>query len=291
MSGTALLGWLLPVCVFVMMMCIGLELAPRQFLDLWRRPMPLLAGIGAQLLLVPAVGFALAWLFRGIPSIALAMIIVVSVPGGAIANAIVLLARARPDISVSLSVICGLACLATTPALISLGFWLLGADAGGLQLPLASTVERILTVTALPIVAGMMLRQLAGPQARRLQALGRLLALVMLLLILALVFSITASRLAAYWHQALLAAALLSTLMLLAVWYPATLSGLDRDVAFTLSIEASLHNVPLALLIAERILGRPDLGEFIVVYAPVIVILSLGWAISFKRRWHRDPGL
>ena len=60
MEARDLVAGLAPVCVFVMMACIGLDLVPAQFRALLRAPKPLLVGIAGQLLVAPAAGFALA---------------------------------------------------------------------------------------------------------------------------------------------------------------------------------------------------------------------------------------
>lgn len=278
-----LLHWLLPPCVFVMMACIGLELEPPQFLTLWRKPRPLIVGLLAQSIWVPLLGFGIALLYRDQSDLALGIVLVVAVPGGAIANAIVFMARARPDVSVSLSVIMGLLSLVTTPLLIWLGFGLLQNEAARVELPVLPTIARIFLVAVLPILLGMALRHRAAATAAHLQAIGRRLAMLMLVAILALVFSVTAARLGDYWREALQAAVLLCTAMLISVALLARLARLDRALAFTLAVETSLHNVPLVVLIADRALNLPQLAGFAVIYAPVIAILTLGWAVRFRR--------
>lgn len=73
-----LLPWILRLIMFGM----GLLLTVGDFLRLRRYPRAVAAGLGGQLLLLPAVGFALAWLWRLPPEFAIGLVILASCPGG-----------------------------------------------------------------------------------------------------------------------------------------------------------------------------------------------------------------
>lgn len=278
---------LLPVCVFVMMICIGLELVPEQFRALLRSPKPLLVGMLGQLLVAPAAGFAVAALFAGIPLITLAIVLVVAAPGGPVANGFVLFGRGRPDVSVSLSTINGVLSLASTPLIVHLGFAWFGDANVSVSLPIAKTIQRILIVVVLPIFVGMSLRHLAGVRAQQLQGWTRRLTMLMLLGVLAIVFIAAQEVLAKHWTTMLPAALLLCVAMLVATAALASIARLDRRLRMTIATEVSVHNVPLAILMAESLLERPELDAFIVLYAPTIAILAFAWA-CWHRVYHQD---
>ena len=153
-----MLSMLLSVSVFLMMTCIGLGLSLRHFKVLALRSRPLWVGLACQLLVAPACGITLAWLYRDRPEVALGLVLLVAAPGGAVANGIVQFARARVDVSVSLTAINGLLCMLLTPAIAGLGFAVVGDAAGDLRVPVRQTVERIALLVVLPVAAGMLLR-------------------------------------------------------------------------------------------------------------------------------------
>lgn len=55
---------LLAVCVFAMMLCIGLDFSLLHWRGVLRSPRPLWVGLLAQNLVVPLAGFLVAWCFR-----------------------------------------------------------------------------------------------------------------------------------------------------------------------------------------------------------------------------------
>ena len=273
---------LLAVCVFAMMLCIGLDFSLAHWRALMRAPKPLWLGMLAQNLLVPVLGFAIAWLFRSTPEIALGIVLIVAAPGGPVANAIVYVARARVDVSVSLTTLNGVLSLFTVPLIVNSGFALLAGDQVDLRLPVEPSLRHIGLLILLPICLGLFARRWSV--AGRLLWLARRGALVSLLLVLALVFYGNAARIAAYWTQMLPAAMLLCAALLLVSRGFARIFGADRDIAFAIANEVSVHNVPLAILFAEGLLQRPELAGFIAVYAPVIGTFALVWALFHRRR-------
>mgnify|MGYP000689264843 CR=1 FL=1 len=278
---------LLAVCVFAMMLCIGLDFSLAHWRALMRAPRPLWLGILAQNLVVPLLGFAIAWLFRSTPEIALGIVLIVAAPGGPVANAIVQLARARVDVSVSLRALNGVLSLFTVPLIVNFGFALVAGDQVDLRLPVEPSLRHIGLLILLPICLGLLVQRWS--LASRLLWLARHGALVSLLLVLALVFYGNAERIAAAWDRMLPAAMLLCAALLLVSRGFVRFFGGDRDIAFAIANEVSVHNVPLAILFAEGRLQRPELAGFIAVYAPVIAIFALGWALVHRRRCSESP--
>jgi bile acid:Na+ symporter, BASS family len=275
---------LLAVCVFTMMLCIGRDFPLAYWRQLLRSPRPLLIGLLAQNGVVPLVGFALAWLFRATPEIALGIVLIVATPGGPVANAIVHFARARVDVSVSLTTLNGFFSVLTVQLIANWGFALVAGDQLDLRLPVWPTLEHIALVILLPICLGLTCQRLAGALAGRLRGFAQRAALGLLLTILALVFYGNAERIAANLGQMLPAAIVLcGSMLLLSQWFSRVL-GVDRETRFAIANEVSVHNVPLAILFAEGLLQRPELAGFVAVYAPVIAFSALGWAIVHRRR-------
>ncbi len=289
MVARALVADLAPVCVFVMMSCIGLDLAPAQFRALLRSPKPLLVGIAGQLAVAPAAGFALAAVFAGQPAVALAMILVVAAPGGPVANGFVFLGRGRPDVSVSLTATNGVLSLVSTPLIVHLGFEWFGGTEVSIALPVAETIRKILLMAVLPIFLGMLLRRAAGGRAEVARRWARRLAGLMLATVLALVFAASADVLAEHWRTMLPGAFLLCVAMFAATTAVAGLAGLDPPMRMTIATEVGVHNVPLAVVMAQTLLARPELTAFIVLYAPAVALVALVWALHHRRIAARMP--
>ncbi|WP_442975293.1 hypothetical protein, partial [Salmonella enterica] len=106
--------------------------------------------------------------------------------------------------------------------------------------------------------------------------------------ILAVVFALLSDHLAEHWQTHLPAAVLLCALMLALSWAVAAAARLDRALRFTVAVEASIHNVPIVVLLADQLLARPELASLAVVYVPVIAVMAVGWSVA--ERFRRPTG-
>lgn len=282
MEAQEFLHWLVPSCVFVMMACIGLDVAPVRFVNLARAPLPLLLGVLGQLLIGPACGFFVAFLFREHPEISLGIVLLVATPGGPVANAIVYIFRGFPEVSVALTAINGIICLATTPLIANLGFRAMANEDVEIHLPVWSTMKHIFIMVVSPIFLGMALRKFVR-QVDIASRWAKRLSMVMLIAIFAILLYTTKDRVIALWWSMLPAAALLCTLILMSTFIAARAAGLSEAMAFTIAVETSIHNVPVALLIADVILGKPLLSGFVLVYVPVIALMVATWGLMRNR--------
>ena len=59
------------VSTFLLMVCVGYELAPGQFRALLRNPRALWVGLGCQQLISPLCGLLIGWGYRDVPEIAI----------------------------------------------------------------------------------------------------------------------------------------------------------------------------------------------------------------------------
>ncbi|RTL55849.1 MAG: hypothetical protein EKK46_05495 [Rhodocyclaceae bacterium] len=282
MEAQEFLHWLVPSCVFVMMVCIGLDVTPVRFINLTRAPQPLLLGVLGQLLIGPACGFFVAFLFQAHPEISLGIILLVAAPGGPVANAIVYVFKGFPEVSVALTAINGIISLAATPLIANLGFRLLANENVDIHLPIGNTMKHIFIMVVSPIFIGMALRRLVQ-KVDSVSRWARRISLVMLTAIFGILLFTTWDRIVALWWSMLPAAALLCLLILLSTFFAVRIARLGETMAFTIATEVSIHNVPVALLMAEIILGQPQLSGFVLVYVPVIALMIATWGLLRNR--------
>jgi BASS family bile acid:Na+ symporter len=284
----ALLQWLVPACVFVMMICIGLDVAPARFAALLRTPRPLVLGLLGQLVIGPVCGIAVGFLFRDHLDIALGIVLLVASPGGPVSNAMVYIFRGLPEVSVVLTAINGLVSLVTTPLIVYAGFALLAHEEAHIRLPLQGTMQHILVMVVIPMVLGACLRQfLRHPEA--LSKWARKASMGMLALILFIILYTSHERMVQGLTLMLPATLLVCLLILVGTAGLVRLSGLGPDMRFTIATEVSIHNVPVALLMSEVILMQPRLSAVILLYAPVIALLVGAWGTwrLFHLGWAR----
>lgn len=112
---------LLNAILAIVMFSIALDLRLSDFGRLIKSPKPMLTGIAAQFLLLPALTFLLVLALEPRPSIALGLILVAACPGGNISNFITHRAGGNAALSVSMTGVATLGAILLTP--LNIGFW------------------------------------------------------------------------------------------------------------------------------------------------------------------------
>jgi len=107
----------LNVILAFIMFGVALSIRVGEFKDLIKKPKPLIAGCLSQIILLPAMTFVIIIIFHKLitPTVAMGMILVASCPGGNISNFISSLAKARVELSVSMTAISTVLAILTTP--------------------------------------------------------------------------------------------------------------------------------------------------------------------------------
>ena len=156
----------------VVMFGIALDLKNSDFAQLLRNPKPVLTGMAAQFLALPALTFALVYIAQPQPSIALGLMLVAACPGGNVSNFFSHRAGGNAALSVSLTAIATVLAVVMTP--LNLSFW------AGLYPPTAEMVRNtaldplqmaltLSTLLLLPMLLGMWLNHRHTALATRLR--------------------------------------------------------------------------------------------------------------------------
>ena len=102
------------------MLGMGALLAPRDFVEVARRPRGLAVGLGLQLVAVPLLAAAVGRLLAPEAGIMAGLVLVAAVPGGTMSNVVTYLGRGNIALSIALTAICSIGALVTTPLLLRL---------------------------------------------------------------------------------------------------------------------------------------------------------------------------
>jgi BASS family bile acid:Na+ symporter len=151
----------LNIILAILMFCVALDLRLEDFRAVLRAPRGPLAGIAAQLLLLPPATFLLVQIIDPIPSVKLGMMMVAACPGGNVSNFLVWMARGNTALSVSMTAVTSCAAVLTTP--FNLAFWAsMDPDTRALLADVAvdggDMFITILLLLAIPLAAGMLFR-------------------------------------------------------------------------------------------------------------------------------------
>jgi BASS family bile acid:Na+ symporter len=235
----------------IIMLGMGLTLTIDDFRSVGRMPKAVALGFVAQFTIMPLLGWSMARLFALETPFAVGLILVSCCPGGTASNVVTYLARANVCLSVVMTMCSTFAAVVMTPLLTSLlAGTLVQVDAWGLFM---STFQ----VVVLPVVLGLWLNRLTPRLVQRVQ-LG--LPLVSVIVIALICASIIGGSAMAVKGAAL---RLLGAVFSLhaggfALGYIVTrLTGWDRTVSRTISIEVGMQNSGLGVVLARRHFADP----------------------------------
>ena len=99
---------------------MGMTLSLADFVEIARRPRSFFSGLIGQLLVVPFIAVLINWLFQLQPGIAVGMILVAAMPGGALAKFFTYFGRGNMALSISLTGVTTLLTLVTVPLMLQL---------------------------------------------------------------------------------------------------------------------------------------------------------------------------
>ena len=283
MSGEVLKHIALPLALFAVLFGMGLSLVPGDFRRVVLHPKAKIIGLGCQLILLPAVAFALALLFRLPGELAVGLMVLAACPGGATSNVITHLSKGDTALSVTLTAVSSVVCVFTIPWVVGWSMdWFLGSGAA-VALPFWKTLGQLAFVTILPILCGMALRQARPALAQRLQRPANVFAIVFLALIIAAAVA-REKDLAHQFAVAGPAAITLNIVMMFLGFTIGWLAGLPRAQRVTIAIETGIQNGTLALGITLALLESSTIAMPAAVYS-LFMFLSGAFMIAwFGRR-------
>lgn len=273
----------LPISLFIIMVGIGLTLTPADFGREARRPRGFIAGSVAQLFLMPAAGFTIAWLFGLPPAIAVGLVVVAACPGGTTSNLVTYLARGNVALSVVLTVSASLATIITLPFFVNLALRTTPQAAESVSLPVLQTILTLVVIVLVPVSIGMVARSFAPSFARRMEgAVSVFGGVVLLMLIVAIAISVW-DRLGTLLLQAGPASAALSAAGIAIGWGVASLAGLEHNGRLAVAVELGVKNTTLGLLVAITLLDSPEIAIPPAVYGLLMYAFGLA-LVAYGRK-------
>ncbi len=272
----------LPVALAVIMVGIGLSLTLADFRAQARTPRATIIGTLGQVLLVPAIGIAVALLMDLPPIMAMGLVLVAACPGGSTSNLVTYLARGNVALSIILTVVASLVVIVTLPGWLDVAGRLL-PDAADLEVtvPLGQTFGLLVGVILVPVAIGMVIRAkapaLAATLERGMSALG---ALVLILAIAAVAVDLGGEivDMVVATGPAVL---VFNLAVILVGGALAWIARIDRASQLALAVEYGIKNSTLGLVIALTVVGDEEFAVpaavySIVMYLTAVIVIAIG---------------
>lgn len=286
MQDSVLTQVFLPLILAVIMFGMGLTLTKADFARLWQTPKPIFVGLLGQILLLPALAFAIAILFNLSEELAIGLMILAACPGGTTSNVISHLARANLALSVSLTAVTTVICVFTTPWIIQFAIQQF-SSAEAQSFSLLNTSLGLMVLTLAPVLAGIWFRSRWERKALSIEGIFRKISLLfMIALIVAIVIQeremLMSSFDKVFWATLILNLSAIAIGILLA-----RLTGLALREQVTLGIEVGVQNASMAILIAITFLSSPAFATSAGVYGVTMYIGSVFLAAWAKKNAQR----
>jgi BASS family bile acid:Na+ symporter len=234
----------IPLFLGIVMFGMGLTLRGGDFALVAKRPWAVLIGVVAQFVIMPSLAWAVGGLYGLTGMAMLGMILVGAAPGGTASNVIVYLGKGDTALSVTMTAISTLLAPFLTPLLI---LWL--ADEA-LDISFMDLFGSILQVVLVPVLAGIVVRAIAGRLVERLLPYLPIVSVGGIVLVVLGVVAANAQTVLSTGLLLALAVITHNLLGLLLGYGAAKLARLDRPARRAVSIEVGMQNSGLAASLA-----------------------------------------
>lgn len=285
MDSSFLTTSLLPASLFVILLGMGLSLTIDDFRKILIEPKAVILGLLAQLVMVPVVGFALAFAFSLPPEIAVGVVLLSACPGGATSNLLTYLAKGNVALSVTLTAFSSLVTVFSIPLVVNLALRLFLDEAADLQLPFLKTVTRLATIVILPLIIGMVVRAVAPRLAATIEKSVKWFSITFISLLVVLLIAQERETLQRYAFS-LSGVTLTLSVVTMALGFALSSWGqLDIPSRRSITIEVGIQSTSLAWTVASlpSLLNRPTMAVPALVYGLLMFVTSAGF-IALARR-------
>lgn len=245
---------LLPVALGLIMLGMGMGLRLDHFKELGRRPTVALAALGGQVLLLPIAACLVVYAWTtwfGLEfELALGVLLLAAVPGGATSNMLSFLARGDVALSVSLTAVTSVGSFLLAPASLWATTTVLYGSPEVISVSIVEVLKLTLAVVAGPVILGMLIGRFWPRAATRVDKPLRVASVVILAV---LIVGVILQNREDFWSFAaatIPAAAALNVLALAAGYGVARMVDASQAQTRSTVIEVGFQNGTFAILLA-----------------------------------------
>lgn len=269
MESSFLSAVFLPLALFVIMLGMGLGLKIEDFKRVATEPKAVFAGLFAQLIILPVVGWAIAIVAKMPPELAVGIMVLAACPGGPTSNLITYLARGDVALSISLTAINSLITVITIPLIVNLSSEYFVGEGSAFSLPFVKAVIQIGVITIVPVSLGMWLHAAKPALAAKIEKQVKWLSVAFLALIIIGLLIQERANVPGFFVQVGWTTLALNLVTMAAGFGLAVLLSVGKERTTAITVEVGIQNGTLAIAVASSplMLGNPTVAIPAVIYS------------------------
>lgn len=272
----------IPICIFLIMMGMGLSLSLDDFKRVAKYPKAVTIGLINQLLFLPIIGFTLASIMPLEPEYAVGVMLLVLCPGGTTSNIFSHLAKGDVALSVTMTAVASLITVFSIPIVLNFSLVHFMGEGNEFNLPIIATMLSLMKLTIVPIVIGMIIKayypKFAESTQMHVSRFGILFLTLLMIFLTYIQQKIVISAFIATGPVSLLLN--LSTLAL--GYYSSKWFGLNVAQRTSITIEVGLQNSTLSMFMALTLLANYKMSFTPAIYT-LIMLFTAGILVKFLR--------
>ena len=279
--------WIVMPILIVLMFLLGTDLNKKSFTDVARNPRAVLIGMIGQIIILPIIAFALAWVLDLPPVYFMGLVLIACCPGGSSSNVFSMLAKGDVALSVTLTAISSIITLFTIPVIMEFVARFVSEHSGvEVHLPLGRLIVQNIVLLFVPLFIGIMFRHYFPEPAAKVNKVLSKLAFPALMT-LALVFFLQNTQ--AIKENIAVLGVTVTVLILLAMLCSSTLSWMTKSsvaVRRTIVIEVGMQNAAQAIAIASSpfIFNSNEMAIPAIIYALLMNVILLVYVGVIKAK-------
>ncbi len=264
----------IPLCLFLIMMGMGMTLITNDFKRILKYPKAVSIGLLNQLILLPIIGFALANIMPLRPEYAVGVMLLVLCPGGTTSNLFTFLAKGDVALSVTMTAIASVVTVFSIPVVLSFSLIHFMGAGSEFQLPIIKTMISLFVITILPISIGMLIKRFAPRVADSSQVIVSRFGVTFLTFLVVFLSYVQRDIIV----EALIATGPVSLLLNLSTmalgYYSSKWLGLNLAQRTSITMEVGLQNSTLSIFMALTLLSNYDMSMTPAIYTLVMFLTA-----------------
>ena len=266
----------LPLAIAFIMFSLGLGLRIQDFSRIFYQIKDISIGLLSQLIILPLVAFLIAILYPNIsPEIAVGLIIISLVPGGATSNMFTSLVRGDVALSISLTALTSLICIFTIPFFSVFAFNYFMSEE--IEINILQKSLELFAIVTIPTLLGMSVNNYFNSFSEKIKKSASIISSLLLAIVILGAVLKYSSDLTNYFQQAGIITLILNIIMMTIGFYLGRLFASSSKQTKTFVYELGLQNGTIAIFVAETFFGA---GSFIIPAATYSLIMFVTGIIS-----------